>query len=92
MAVAAFEKARARAQAFDLVILDLTVPGGMGGVTVLARLREIDPDILAVASSGYSGDSVMANPAAHGFAGRLTKPYTSAEMGTLIAQVLRRRK
>jgi PAS domain S-box-containing protein len=73
---------------FDLVILDLTVPGDMGGVAVLNRMRETNPHVMAIASSGYSADRVMTDPITHGFAGRLTKPYTTEEMGAVVARVL----
>jgi two-component system, cell cycle sensor histidine kinase and response regulator CckA len=87
-AVRLYEAARAAARPFDLVILDLTIPGGIGGVVVVQRLRESNPGLLAVASSGYSRDTVMTDPAAHGFAARLTKPYTAKELGTVVARLL----
>jgi PAS domain S-box-containing protein len=86
-AVRAYERARDLSQPFDLVILDLTIPGGRGGSVVLARLRSIDPQVRALASSGYSGDPIMADPVSHGFVGRLTKPYTEVELGAAIAHV-----
>ncbi len=73
---------------FDLVILDLTIPGGMGGLAVLRRLLQIDQHVVAIASSGYSRDTVMTDPAAHGFAERLNKPYTTREMGLAVARLL----
>ena len=87
-AITAYEAARAASRPFDLVILDLTIPGGIGGVAVLSRLREIDPGVLAVASSGYSSEPVMASPESHGFAARLTKPYTIADMAEVVSRVL----
>jgi CheY-like chemotaxis protein len=91
-AVAAFREARASPQPFDAVILDLTIPGGIGGLGVLSRLRVIDPDVLAIASSGYSSDTVMAEPGTHGFRDRLRKPYTAAELGEVVARVLGRKR
>ncbi|HQG27023.1 MAG TPA: ATP-binding protein, partial [Candidatus Ozemobacteraceae bacterium] len=61
-------------------ILDLTVPGGKGGIEALAELRAIDPDICAIASSGYSNDPVMAQPAKYGFARCLPKPFKMEEL------------
>ena len=62
-------------QPIDLVIIDLTIPGGMGGAETIKRLRIIDPDVRAIVSSGYSDDPVMANFRDHGFIACLKKPY-----------------
>jgi CheY-like chemotaxis protein len=70
---------------FALVIMDLTVPGGMGGREALTQLRQIDPKVRAIVSSGYSSDPVLANYREHGFCGVAAKPY---ELGDL-ARVLR---
>jgi PAS domain S-box-containing protein len=59
---------------YDLVILDLTVPGSMGGKDTIKYLKELHPDVKAVVSSGYSNDPVMANYTHHGFCGVLPKP------------------
>jgi PAS domain S-box-containing protein len=59
----------------DVVILDLTIKGGLGGRETIKRLRELDPDIRAIVASGYSNDPVMANFRKHGFLDALNKPY-----------------
>jgi len=87
-AIAAFSRARDAEAPFDLAILDLTLPGGMNGIEVLSRLRQIDPSTKAVVSSGYSGDPAMADPHAHGFIDRLTKPYTISELSSLLTRLL----
>jgi signal transduction histidine kinase/ActR/RegA family two-component response regulator len=74
-AVRAYVAARQSGRPFDLVIFDLTVPGGMGGRDALQELLRIDPGVRAVASSGYSSDPIMANPRAYGFRASLPKPY-----------------
>ena len=74
-AVRAYAAARSAGRPFDLVIFDLTVPGGMGGKDALQELLKIDPQIRAIASSGYSSDPIMANPRAFGFRSSLPKPY-----------------
>ncbi|MCC6522538.1 MAG: PAS domain-containing protein [Polyangiaceae bacterium] len=74
-AVEAYERAMARGEPFDVVILDLTVRGGMGGEEALQRLRALDPAVKAIVSSGYSDDASMADHLAHGFKAYLKKPY-----------------
>jgi PAS domain S-box-containing protein len=89
-AVKIFVEAARGGRPFDLVITDLTVKGGMGGLLTLESLREIDPSVKVVVSSGYSNDPVMADHKRHGFAGVLVKPYSIAALGQLIEKVLRR--
>ncbi len=71
-------------QVFDLVILDLTIPGGMGGLETFTRLKEINPTVKVIVSSGYSTDPIMANYAEYGFAGVIPKPFTIAGVKTCI--------
>ena len=73
---------------FDVVILDLTVPGSLGGEDVMRELRRLDPEVTAIASSGYATDPIMANFQEHGFAGRLAKPYRLAELEQVLAEVV----
>jgi signal transduction histidine kinase/ABC-type amino acid transport substrate-binding protein/ActR/RegA family two-component response regulator len=65
---------------FDLVILDLTIPGGMGGKETIDNLREMDPDVKAIVASGYSDDPIMSNFREYGFMGVIKKPYEIEEM------------
>lgn len=73
---------------FDAVIMDLTVPGGMGGLETMNRLREIDPGITAIVSSGYSNDPVMANYSQYGFRGMIMKPYTMRDLMKALFDIL----
>ncbi|MBZ0268890.1 PAS domain S-box protein [bacterium] len=73
---------------FDLLILDLTVPGGMGGLDALKRIRTLDPGIRAIVSSGYSTDPVMADHRDAGFQGRVAKPYQASDLLLAVADVL----
>jgi CheY-like chemotaxis protein len=75
----------------DLVVLDLTIPNGLGGVRTMERLRQLDPNVLAIVSSGYSDDPVMAKPAAYGFSAVLPKPYEPADLLRLVKSVLNAR-
>jgi len=75
-------------RAFDAVILDLTVPGGMGGKETLKALLEIDSDVKAIVSSGYSNDPVMSDYSRYGFRSALKKPYRIVEMSEALNSVL----
>ena len=74
-AIQAYGRALEQGAPFALVIMDLTIPGGMGGRETLVRLREIDPEVRAVVSSGYANDPVIASFQEHGFAATMAKPY-----------------
>ena len=84
-----YAKAAGSGRPFDAVILDLTVPGGMGGKEALKRLLEIDPDVKAVVSSGYSTDPIMSDFREYGFCAVMAKPYSVEALGTTLEQVLR---
>ena len=75
---------------FDAVILDLTVPGGMGGKEAMHRLSEVDPGVRAIVSSGYSNDPVMANFEDHGFCGAVKKPYLVEDMSQALHAVIQK--
>ena len=77
---------------FDVVILDLTVPGGMGGEESIKKLIEIDPEIKAIVSSGYSNDLIMANFKEYGFAGVVSKPYKIQELSVVFNKVTKGKK
>ncbi len=89
--VRVYQEAMQSGRTFDLVILDLSIPNGMGGVRAMEKLRQIDPEVLAIVSSGYSDDPVMAKPASYGFAAVLPKPYEPADMLRLVRSVLNQR-
>jgi len=74
-AIGKYQRAREADKPFDIVILDLTIRGGMGGKETIKRLLAIDPGIKAIVSSGYSDDAVVAAYEKYGFKARLTKPY-----------------
>jgi CheY-like chemotaxis protein len=88
-AVGLYQQALAAGHRFDLVILDLTVPGGVGGHEAAARMKQMDPAVRAIASSGYSNNPVMARSHEHGFIGVLPKPYTPSELLAAITDAMR---
>jgi len=87
-AVECFEEARISGFPFNAVILDLTIPGGMGGIKTVERLREIDPEVIAIVSSGYSDDPVLADYEKYGFQGALPKPYKIFELSEVLHGVI----
>ena len=87
-AIRQYQQAQSSGEPVDVVIMDLTAPGGMGGKEAIAKLLEIDPHVTAVVSSGYSTDPVMANFRQVGFAGCLCKPFTAPKLLDTLQQVL----
>jgi CheY-like chemotaxis protein len=87
-AVQKYKKAFGSSKPFDLVILDLTVPGGKGGAGTIHELLRIDPNVKAIVSSGYSNDPIMANYRDHGFCGVAPKPYTEEELSIVLNGIL----
>ncbi len=73
---------------FDAVILDLTIPGGMGGKEAIKELLQIDPKIKAIVSSGYYNDPVMSNYKEYGFSGIVAKPYKIDELSETLKKVM----
>jgi PAS domain S-box-containing protein len=73
---------------FDAVILDLTLPGGMGGKEALKKLIEIDPTVNAIVSSGYATDATMSRYQDFGFRGVIAKPYEAGELGKIVHDVI----
>ena len=84
-----YEAAMHGGRPFDVVILDLTIPGGMGGKEAMGRLTEIDPGAKVIVSSGYSDDPAMSRHREYGFSGVLTKPYVAEDLAEAIHQVLK---
>ena len=83
-----FRTAKAEGRPFDAVILDLTVPGGMGGgEDTIKVLRSIDPDVRAVVSSGYSDGPIVSTFRRYGFRGVLTKPYDMSKLSQVLREV-----
>jgi len=87
-AVRAFAEAREKGENYRLVIMDLTVPGGMGGREAMKELLKIDSNVRAIVSSGYSSDPVLSNYRAHGFRGMVPKPYRYIDLARTIRAVM----
>ena len=77
------------AEDFDLVILDLTIPGKKGGLETLTELKKIDPDVKAIVSSGYSEQIILSNYSEYGFIDKLPKPYIISEINDVISKYIK---
>lgn len=85
-AVSAYGQALAGGNPFSAVLMDLTIPGGMGGKEAVVMLREMDPEVKAIISSGYSNDPVMAEFEKYGFSGVILKPFNINELGRVLRE------
>jgi CheY-like chemotaxis protein len=83
-AINLYQKAKASGQRFDIVLVDLTIPGGMGGKEVAARIREVDDSVILIASSGYSNTPVMSEFRKYGFDDVLSKPWSPVHLSEML--------
>jgi len=91
-AVDLYRKARESPRPFDATILDLTIPGGMGGKETVQKIRDVDPQAIVIVSSGYSMDPVMGNYRKYGFDGVVAKPYTLSELSFTLDRLISQRR
>jgi len=87
-AVALYKKAEEAGTPIDLIIMDLTIPGGVGGKEAVKKIHEINPAARVLVSSGYSNDPVMADFSKHGFCGALVKPFQITELMEIVGKVM----
>jgi CheY-like chemotaxis protein len=87
-AVAAYSRARAEGQPFAVVLLDLSVREGMGGLEAMQQLQSSDPEVKAIVMSGYSQNAVLLEYQRHGFKGALAKPFTSSALSEALTRAL----
>ena len=87
-AIKIYKEAIESGKPFEAVILDLTIKEGMGGIDTIKKLLEIDPQVRAIVSSGYSNDPVMTDFGKYGFIGALAKPYTMKDLDDALNKVL----
>ena len=73
---------------FDVVIMDLTIPGGMGGVEAVGEILAVDPTAKVVVSSGYSSDPVMIQCREYGFSGAIAKPFDMQSLKRIIEELI----
>jgi PAS domain S-box-containing protein len=87
-AIAKYQQAKNSGRPFAAIIMDLTIPGGMGGKEAIGKLLAIDPAVRAIVSSGYSEDPVLADFRDYGFRGVVIKPYRIREFSEVVAAVI----
>jgi CheY-like chemotaxis protein len=87
-AVAVYREHSDSGNPIDIVIMDLTIPGGMGGQEAVNEILAFDPDAKVIVSSGYSNDPIMANCQEYGFCSAIVKPYQLSELSEIINKVM----
>ncbi|MGA1876185.1 MAG: PAS domain S-box protein [bacterium] len=87
-AIELYKKAKEAGSPFDIVILDLTVPGGVGGQEAIEKIHEIDPGAKAIISSGYSNHPIISKYVEYGFSGVVAKPYEMKELSKILHRVM----
>lgn len=87
-AIDMYRQAKQSGRTYDLFIMDLTVPGGMGGKEAIRKLHELDPAVKAIVSSGYSNDPIMADFKTYGFSGVVEKPFRVRDLSLEVHRVL----
>jgi two-component system, LuxR family, sensor kinase FixL len=83
-AIDLYQKAKDSGRRFDIVLVDLTIPGGMGGKEVAARLREVDDSVILIVSSGYSNTPIMSEFRKYGFDDVLSKPWSPVHLSEML--------
>lgn len=87
-AIEQYLNAKSQGNPFDAVIMDLTIPGGMGGREAIRKLRDLDPEVKAVVSSGYSNDPIMSDYENFGFKAVIAKPYRIEDLSRVLHEVV----
>lgn len=87
-AIAMYRQAMGTESPYDLVIMDLTIPNGMGGERAVQKLLELDPGARVIVASGYSNDPVMAGFRKYGFVAAVHKPFQLRELSNTVREIL----
>ena len=88
VAIELYRQAQEAGKPFTATILDLTIPGGVGGREAIQHLKALDQNVVALVSSGYSNDPVIATPEQFGFKGMVAKPYNLSDLGKALDRAL----
>lgn len=87
-AIELYKNARKERKPFDVVIMDLTIPGGLGGRETIAKLRKIDPGVKAVITSGHLSDPIMADYKNFGFRAVIKKPFNINDLDRILSKII----
>ena len=87
-AIELYKKAKDAGSPFDVVVLDLIIPDGSGADRAIGALKEIDPGVRTIVTSGYADDPAMVRYTDHGFSGALAKPFSLEELEQELARVM----
>ncbi len=87
-AITLYKKAEESGENFDIVIMDLTIPGGMGAREAIKKLKDIAPDAKVLVSTGYSHDPIVDNFKEYGFCGVIIKPFKANDLNDTLKKVL----
>ncbi len=91
-AIELYQKANEIGDPFAAIIMDLTIPGGMGGLETMVQLRRINPEVKAIVSSGYTNDPVISDYEKYGFSGVVIKPYKFDDLLPILHKVIEKRQ
>ena len=89
-AIEVYKNAKDKGESFEAVIIDLVLQGDVGGEAILKKLLEVDPEVTAIISSGYSGHDVIVNFRNYGFKGALVKPYKIKQLEKVITKAIQK--
>jgi len=89
-AIDLYKKEKSAGVPFDVVILDLTIPSGLGGKETISELRKLDPDVKAIVSSGFTDDPAVHDFSGYGFCEKLTKPYNMHDLKRILEKVMKK--
>lgn len=87
-AIESYRQAYEEGQPFSLVILDLNIPSGMGGMEAVKYILEVDEKAKVMVSTGYSSDAIVAEYSKYGFSGCIAKPFDIKGLQDAVAQAL----
>ena len=89
-AIDLYKKEKSAGVPFDVVILDLTIPSGLGGKETISELRKLDPGVKAIVSSGFTDDPAVHDFSGYGFCEKLTKPYNLHDLKRILEKVMKK--